>query len=111
MNDRQADSNVYYLPAPAGAVPVPAAPPTRFVRRLRHAWWRLRLALAEIRAILRRPRPPARLGPLEPDGPVEPAVARRRPVGPARVIDFEVARLRRRPGLEVGRAAPADAAP
>src|SRR5207244_9098292 len=56
MSNRLSDSNVYYFPSTTPAVPVPTAvEPVRFMRRLRNAWWRLRLALSEIRTILRRP--------------------------------------------------------
>src|SRR5256885_9733420 len=50
MSNRLSDSNVYYFPSTTPAVPVPTAvEPVRFMRRLRNAWWRLRLALSEIR--------------------------------------------------------------
>jgi hypothetical protein len=81
-------SNVYYLPARAFVAepdPWPDLP-----TRLQHAWWRFRLALAEVRALLRsRPRP---AGPL-PAGEDAPT----RPVRPAEVIDFQDARRRLRP--------------
>src|SRR5256885_15235826 len=56
MSNRLSDSNVYYFPSTTPAAPGPTAvEPVRFMRRLRNAWWRLRLALREIRTILRRP--------------------------------------------------------
>lgn len=97
MNERVGGSNVYYLsvgPAPGIApegVPEPGVP-----RRLRHAWWRLRLALTEIRAILLRPRrrPPA------PEVTaflaLDPPAAWRSRARPATVIDFAAARARLR---------------
>jgi hypothetical protein len=100
MNDGMTDSNVYYLPAPTPAE-VRAPEPMRLLRRMRNAWWRLRLAFAEIRTILRQPQQRltlddyAALLDLEED---ERARRRRgRPGRPARVIDFEAARLRLRP--------------
>lgn len=100
MNDGMTDSNVYYLPAPAAAE-ARAPEPVRFLRRVRNAWWRLRLAFAEIRTILRQPQQRLTLDDyvalldLEED---ERARRRRsRPGRPARVIDFEAARLRLRP--------------
>src|SRR5687768_2383261 len=100
MNVRPIESNVYYLPLPTSpaselTTPVSASSPWR---RWRHAWWRLRVAVAEIRAILR----PRRRSPsldlaalldadLEATTPVRRVVRR----SPARVIDFEHARLRR----------------
>lgn len=101
MTDRFSTSNVYYLPASVEDVDLRAAADLtpRFGKRLRHAWWRLRLALAEIRTILWRPRRrftaddygallEVETQPIE--RPVRPAV-------PARVIDFETARVRLRP--------------
>lgn len=83
--------NVYYLPARAlSAVEPPEWPdlPTR----VRHAWWRFRLALAEVRALLRsRPRPAdSRFW-----EDASPGAAR-----PAQVIDFQAARRRLRPEPE-----------
>ncbi len=98
----RSSTNVYYLPAPAAeTVTAPAEEPVRLVRRLRNAWWRLRLAVTEIRAILRQPRPRytlddyAAILELEDEGRVR---ARARRGGrPAQVIDFEAARARLRP--------------
>jgi hypothetical protein len=104
MNVRTIGSNVYYLPLPAppatdlvgsAATPRSSTP----WRRWRQAWWRLRVAVAEIRAILRPRRrycsslELATLLEGELDA-VPRRPARRRP---ARVIDFERARLRRQP--------------
>lgn len=92
------DSNVYYLPVGAAAE-APAPEPVRLARRLRNAWWRLRLAVAEIRAILRQPEQRLTLDDYvallerEDEGRRRP----RRQSRPARVIDFEAARLRLRP--------------
>jgi hypothetical protein len=94
-------NNVYYLPTPGDAVSSPPrAERTGLWRRCRSAWWRLRVAFAEVRAIMRpRPRPAtfdyARL--LEAVG--EPIRRERR--NPARVIDFASARLRLRPAVQV----------
>lgn len=100
MNDRMADSNVYYLPTLAPAE-VPAPEPVRMVRRLRNAWWRLRLAFVEIRTILRQPQQRLTLDDyvalLELEDEERSRRRRPRPGRPARVIDFEAARLRLRP--------------
>jgi hypothetical protein len=90
--------NVYYLPSRASAemVAVGSEWPS-LGTRLRNAWWRFRLALAEIRGILRRPR--YRLGAEDYAGlldSAEPVVRRARPARPARVIDLAAARLRLR---------------
>lgn len=99
MSDRLSGSNVYYLPASVEDVDVrPVELTPRFGKRLRHAWWRLRLALSEITTILWRPRRRftaddyAALLEAQP----EPVERPTRPVGPARVIDLESARLRLR---------------
>lgn len=98
---RQAAS-VYYLPTPATeAFTAPVEEPVRLVRRLRNAWWRLRLAVIEIRAILRQPRQRytlddyAAILELEDEGRVR--ARARRGNRPAQVIDFEAARARLRP--------------
>jgi hypothetical protein len=100
MNDRMTDSNVYYLPAPA-PVEARAPEPVRLLRRLRNAWWRLRLAFAEIRTILRQPQQRLTLDDyvalLDLEEEDRARTRRRRPARPARVIDFEAARLRLRP--------------
>jgi hypothetical protein len=94
-------SNVYYL-APSAATP--ARPPrlsTGLVLRLRllSLWWRLRLTTGEMWDALRRfGRPPATEVDttfLEQRAEIILA-APPRPQGPARVIDLETARLRRR---------------
>lgn len=84
--------NVYYLPTRTQNEPVSTISewPSLAVR-LRNAWWRLRLAVIEMRGILRsQPRFTAydffSAAPLPP-----------RPSGPARIIDFEQARQRLRP--------------
>lgn len=103
MSYRVSDSNVYHFPAPTSAAPS-AAPlePVRLLRRLRNAWWRLRLALSEIRTILRRPSQRFTLddyvGLLEfEEEQQRPRRRRSRPSQPGRLIDFETARLRLRP--------------
>jgi len=94
-------SNVYYLPAPVAEKPAPRTTRRRRVgARLRSAWWRFRLALTEIQAILLVPRrividDYAALLADEPEPAERP---RPRRLAPARVIDFELARLRLRPG-------------
>jgi hypothetical protein len=97
MKGHSMDSNVYYLPLAADVVPEPKPQRGTLPRRLRHAWWRLRVAVAEIRAILRprhRSAVDESLGWLDvPRGTVE-ARSRQRP---ARVIDLETARVRLRP--------------
>ena len=92
--------NVYYLPSRtvADMVPLESDWPS-LGTRLRNAWWRFRLALAEIRGILRRPR--YRLTAEDYAGllaDAEPVARRPRPGRPARIIDLETARLRLRPG-------------
>jgi len=103
MSHRLSDSNVYFLPSPTPAAPAATAvEPVRLLRRLRNAWWRLRLALSEIRTILRRPSPRLTLddyvGLLE-FGEEQQRPRRRRPRAsrPGRLLDFETARLRLRP--------------
>jgi len=103
MSYRLSDSNVYYLPSPTPpAPPTAAVEPIRFLGRLRNAWWRLRLALNEIRTILRRPGQRFTLddyvGLLDfEDEQQRPRRRRPRPSQPGRLIDFETARLRLRP--------------
>jgi hypothetical protein len=101
MKGSSMDTNVYYLPAPADAgASEPRAERTGLWRRCRSAWWRLRVAFAEVRAIMRpRPRPASfdYVGLLEAVG--EPIRRERR--RPAPVIDFASARLRLRPAVQV----------
>jgi hypothetical protein len=99
MMNRPTGSNVYYLPSLADDSEVrPAERKPRFTKRLRHAWWRLRLAFSEVAAILWRPR--RRFATDDYAAPPEthvPPIGRPgRPAGPARVIDFASARLRLR---------------
>ncbi|HEY3066094.1 MAG TPA: hypothetical protein VGL09_09905 [Methylomirabilota bacterium] len=93
-------SNVFYLPAPIMIPATPPPPPTRWsVLRARAfcGWQRFRLTVREVAMVIRRA---GRR--LEDDYPrwldVAPAAA---PVPrfarPARVLDFESARARRRP--------------
>jgi hypothetical protein len=92
-----AASNVYYLPAPAAA-PAPRRAPGRWAG-LHRRWWRLRFALAGVRLALRPTRPPlfSEDDPLAALGEAEIVERRPRPARPARVIDFDAARARRRP--------------
>jgi hypothetical protein len=102
MNGILIESNVYYLPAPVEPDPVEVATEPEwpsFSVRVRNAWWRLRLAVAEVRGILRRPRRRS-FGDdvVLLDEAIDPTPRPRpRPAGPARVIDFDAARLRLRP--------------
>jgi hypothetical protein len=100
MNSMMTKANVYYLPA---AEPVEApAPLTRWTRvrhRVLRGWWRARLSLADLRlghgreddysALLRH---------VVEESPAE-LIDRRwpKPSRPAKVLDFEAARLRLRP--------------
>jgi hypothetical protein len=93
--------SVYYLPTRTLTDPVPSTSEwPSLPERLRNAWWRLRLAIVEMRGILRSQ--PRYTGPstqydLFSDTPPPP-----RPSRPARVLDFEEARQRLRPaGLKV----------
>ena len=56
MNGMLVDSNVYYLPVASTTETLAEPEWPRTATRLRNAWWRLRLAFAEVRGILRRPR-------------------------------------------------------
>jgi hypothetical protein len=97
------DSNVYYLPLPPETEPEILEPEwPSFTSRLRNAWWRLRLALAEVRGILgarrrriRHEQYAALFGEAEAAAPSRP-----RRSSPARVIDFESARVRLRQAVE-----------
>lgn len=87
--------NVYYLPTRTSPAPETIAPEwPSFPERLRNAWWRVRLAMVEVRGLLRaRPRCDLGGAAYEPLFDEEPIPARR-PTRPARVIDFEAARRR-----------------
>ena len=92
--------NVYYLPTRAQSfADTPAFPATTgsswsvLRARTQRAWWRVRLTVAEVCAVIRRG---GARNPFEdhiwftaPEAP-EP---RRRAVGPARIIDLDLARL------------------
>jgi hypothetical protein len=84
--------NVYYLPSRPTTALTPIEPEwPSFGTRLRNAWWRIRLSLVEVRALLRRrPRFTAELSDFS-------VPAAPRPSRPAQVIDFEDARHRLRP--------------
>lgn len=90
-------SNVYYLPVPSAADVAPRR--TRWAR-LKRAWWRVRFAIAGMRLAL-RPAPAPLFA--EDDtlailqGRAELIERRRVRTRPARVIDFDAARARRRP--------------
>jgi hypothetical protein len=98
-------SNVYQFPAP-----IAPEPPRRVSAwakvsgRVRRSWWRLRITIAEIRWVLRRQHgsldgiEPVRFG----ERDFDTAVSRPRLLGPARIIDFDAARLRLRPVGAVG---------
>jgi len=95
MNGMLVDANVYYLPVASTAEMLAEPEWPTLKTRLRNAWWRLRLALAEVRGILRRPR---RLGSEDYAAFADMDVVRvTRRSRPARVIDFESARRRLRP--------------
>jgi hypothetical protein len=92
--------NVYYLPTrgqiTSDTPDFPATPSAWSVlgARTRRAWWRLRLTLIEVCAVIRRG---GARNPFEDhiwfaDEAPEP---RRRALGPARIIDLDEARLRR----------------
>jgi hypothetical protein len=93
-------SNVYYL---APSAPEPARTPrlsTSLVLRLRMLsfWWRLKLTTVEMWDALRRfggPQPPTDTAVLEQRAEIILA-ATPRPQSPARVIDFDTARVRLR---------------
>jgi hypothetical protein len=96
--------NVYYLPTRTPVEPESIAPEwPSLPERLRNAWWRVRLAVVEIRGLLRG-RPRYDLGGLAYESlfDEEPVPARRPSRPPARVIDFEAARVRlgARPRIE-----------
>lgn len=108
MSNLVKHTNVYYLPptvtSPArpGAAAVPPRPSrwSAVQRTLLRTWWRLRISLAEFRSLMGRRRRRALADDyLLLEDSVEP-IERRRPPrrsGPARIIDFEAARLRLRP--------------
>jgi hypothetical protein len=93
-------TNVYYLTPPLAEVEPPAPPSRRRALRLRLLtfWWRLRLTVGELGAVLRRfGRPPATVDTAVLLQHAEMILASRRPsVGPAQVIDFATARQRLR---------------
>src|SRR5262249_1269841 len=106
MSYRLSDSNVYYLPSPTPpAPPTVAVEPVRFLGRLRNAWWRLRLALSEIRTILQKPR--QRFTVYDSVGLLHfeeqqqrPRRRRPRPAQPGRVIVLGIAGVRLRPASQ-----------
>ena len=94
--------NVYYLPTrqqnDTPALPLTASRWSIVQARARRAWWRMRLTVAELYAVLRR----GGRNPLEDhvwfvadDMPAP----RRRPAGPARILDLDAARRRRGPAV------------
>jgi hypothetical protein len=97
-------TNVYYLTPPVTIVEPPARPSRartlRLLRlRLLTGWWRLRLTLREIVSALRRfGRAPLDIDATFLEQRAELVVTPpRRPVGPARILDFAAARQRLRP--------------
>lgn len=87
--------SVYYLPTRTLTDSVPSTSEwPSLPERLRNAWWRLRLAIVEMRSILRSQ--PRYTGPST-EYDVFPDPPSRRPTRPARIIDFEQARQRLRP--------------
>jgi hypothetical protein len=90
--------NVYYLPArhqnDTPAIPLTAARWSVFQARAHRAWWRLRLTVTEMYAVVRR----GGRNPLEDHlwlPAEEVAAPRRRMQGPARILDLQAARQRR----------------
>ena len=103
MSGSTSKVNIYYLPA-AEPVDVPASPSrwTRLRQHLLEGWSRLRLSLPHVRiAVSRRCRHDdysALLRNVVEESPAELIDRRRsRPSRPAKVLDFEAARLRLRP--------------
>jgi hypothetical protein len=93
-------SNVFYLPAPS-VVTAPVAPPSRwsvFQARAFCAWARFRLTVREVTLVIRHA---GRRFDADYPGWLDAVVPLTAPVPrfarPARVIDFESARLRLRP--------------
>jgi hypothetical protein len=88
--------SVYYLPTRTPEIPEPLAPewPSLPIR-LRNAWWRVRLAVVEVRGLLRG-QPRCDMGGVayEPLFDDEEPLPAPRPARPARIIDFEAARRR-----------------
>jgi hypothetical protein len=100
MSSMARPSNIYYL---APSAPAPARTPRlsrSLVLRLRvlSLWWRTRLTAAELWQVLCRfGRPPVRAEDAVLDQRAELILAAvPRPLGPARIIDFEAARVRLR---------------
>lgn len=90
-------SNVYYLPLAATAALAQLKPVSmpRWQVMIGDALWRARFILAEIRHVLTSPVP--RPAPFLADQAELVISSRPRGATPGRVIDFEAARLRRRP--------------
>lgn len=90
--------NVYYLPTRTSSEQEPMISQwPSFPTRLRNAWWRVRLAMVEVRGILRsRPRYMGGLVAYEALGEEEFPAPPRRPARPATVIEFDAARRRLR---------------
>jgi hypothetical protein len=120
MNVTTTRAKIYYLPAAEPATTPPAPSPwTRLRRRMVRSWWQARLAIATMRfGRARRARrlrdddsmPLFRAGGDDyaallrnviAEGPAELIERpRRSPVSPARILDFEAARLRLRPATD-----------
>jgi hypothetical protein len=109
MNRTTIKAKVYYLPAaePVVAPPTPSRW-TRLRRRVVRSWWRARLSLADVRLGLWRPSRgrggddyAALLRSVITESPAE-LIERpkRKPTLPAKIFDFEAARLRLRPATD-----------
>jgi hypothetical protein len=92
--------NVYYLPARqpndngTPEISLTASRWSVFQARAHRAWWRLRLTVSEVYAVVRR----GGRNPLEDHirfATDEASAPRRRTHGPARILDLEAARRRR----------------
>jgi hypothetical protein len=94
--------NVYYLPTRLPTTETPELPLTAtrwsiLRARTHRAWWRFRLTMIEVMAVIRRGGPGSTLQDhiWFADAEDAPLPAPRRSLGPAQVLDFEAARRRR----------------
>ncbi|MGH7308549.1 MAG: hypothetical protein ACREK6_07630 [Candidatus Rokuibacteriota bacterium] len=88
--------SVYYLPKRSLTDPVPSTSEwPSLPERLRNAWWRLRLAIVEMRGILRSQ--PRHCGATTQYDLFSDELPPARPSRPARILDFVEARQRLRP--------------
>jgi hypothetical protein len=92
MSDTRIESNVYYLPVPAAPVAVilPAPSPRGRWATFKATMWRLRFAVAEVRAAFREPVSAVLLDDvsLTASGGAPARGPRRGTGAPARVLDF-----------------------